>query len=149
VLGRGARRSWFSHAGSEPDVGSLASHRRGIGPYAPERSALHDGDWPVPRLFPVEIERLREQRKAQAEVERLKAEVAVIEADIERLRGHLQAMGGEGDGGGGKKNPSVERLLATEDQLQTKRKELDGAEEAVERKVEATRESLSVLAPGE
>jgi hypothetical protein len=80
---------------------------------------------------------------------RLEAEVAVIAADIERLRGHLQAMGGEGDGGGSKKNPIVERLLATEDQLQAKRKELDTAKEAVERKVEATQASLSVLAPAE
>jgi hypothetical protein len=94
------------------------------------------------------LERLREQRKAQTEVERLQAEVAVIEADIERLRGHLQAMAGEGDGGG-KKNPIVERLLATEDQLQARRKELDAAEAVVERRVEATRESLEALAPVE
>ena len=94
------------------------------------------------------LERLREQRKAQAEVERLAGEVKVIEADIERLRGHLQAMGGEGDGSG-KKNPIVERLLATEDQLQAKRKELDVAEAAVERKAEATRTSLEALAPVE
>lgn len=93
------------------------------------------------------LERLREQRKAQAEVDRLKAEVAVIEADIERLRGHLQAMTGEADGG--KKNPLVERLLATEDQLQQKRKELATAEAAVERKVEATHESLAALTPAE
>jgi hypothetical protein len=93
------------------------------------------------------LERLREQRKAQAEVDRLKAEVAVIEADIERLRGHLQAMSGETDGS--KKNPLVERLLATEDQLQAKRKELGAAEAAVERKLEATRESLAALTPPE
>lgn len=106
----------------------------------PERAAMKSG-----------LERLREQRKAEGEVQRLRAETAVIEADIERLRGHLAAMGGDGDGGGGgtKKNPIVERLLATEDQLQAKRKELDVAEEAVERKVEATQASLEALAPAE
>lgn len=97
------------------------------------------------------LERLREQRDAEGEVQRLEGEVGVITADIERLRGHLAAMGGDGDGGGGgaKKNPIVERLLATEDQLTAKRKELDTAKEAVERKVEATRASLAALTPAE
>lgn len=106
----------------------------------PERAAMKSG-----------LGRLREQREAEGEVQRLRAEITVIEADIERLRGHLAAMGGDGDGGGGgaKKSPIVERLLATEDQLQAKRKELDTAEEAVERKVEATQASLSALAPAE
>jgi hypothetical protein len=93
------------------------------------------------------LDKLREQRKAQAEVERLGAEIRTIEADIERLRGHLQAMGGEADGA--KKNPLVERLLATEDQLQARRKELDAATRAAEVKVQATRESLAALAPAE
>jgi hypothetical protein len=101
-----------------------------------ERTAMQTG-----------LERLQDQRKAQAEVERLRAEIAVIEADIERLRGHLQAMVGEGNGG--EKNPLVVRLLATEDQLQARRKELDAAEKTVERKVEATQASLAVLAPAQ
>ena len=57
-------------------------------------------------------------------------------------------MDGEGDGSG-RKNPIVERLLATEDQLQAKRKELDVAEDAVETRVVATRASLEALAPVE
>jgi len=93
------------------------------------------------------LERLRAQREAQAEVARITDELGEIEADIERLRGHLQAMGDEGEGS--KKNPLVERLLATEDQLQAKRKELDAASEAVEERIAATRESLAVLAPAE
>ncbi|MCX4240428.1 DUF4139 domain-containing protein [Paraliomyxa miuraensis] len=90
------------------------------------------------------LERLREQHVARAEVDRIKAEIAVIEADIERLRGHLTAMGGEGTG---EKNPVVERLLATEDQLQARRKELETATKALDGRIEATRESLLVLAP--
>lgn len=42
--------------------------------------------------------------------------------------------------------PIVERLLTTEDQLQAKRKELEAAVDAVERKVEATQASLETLA---
>jgi predicted nucleic acid-binding Zn-ribbon protein len=95
----------------------------------------------------VGLERLQEQHAAQAEVERLRGEITVIEADIERLRGHLQAMAGEGDGDGGKKNPVVERLLATEDQLQARRKELDTASKALDLRTAATREGFRVLAP--
>lgn len=90
------------------------------------------------------LEHLREQRTAQAEVDRIKAEIVVIEADIERLRGHLQATGGEG---AGEKNPLVERLLATEDQLQAKRKELEAAATALDVRSAATREGLAALAP--
>jgi hypothetical protein len=100
----------------------------------PERSAMKLG-----------LTRLKEQHEAQATVERLRGEVTVIEADIERLRGHLQAMSGESEGG--KKNPVVERLLATEDQLQAKRKELDTAGKLVDQRTTATRESLAALAP--
>lgn len=90
------------------------------------------------------LERLREQIAAQAEVERIKADIAVIEADIERLRGHLQAMGGEGVG---EKNPVVTKLLATEELLQTRRKELEAAAKALDGRIQATREGLMMLAP--
>jgi hypothetical protein len=93
----------------------------------------------------VGLERLREQHEAYAETERLRAEITVIEADIERLRGHLQAMTGEGDGE--EKNPVVTRLLATEDELQARRKQLETAGSTLEVRSKATRESLAVLAP--
>lgn len=92
----------------------------------------------------VGLERIREQWQAQAEVERLKAEITTIEADIERLRGHLQAMSGEGEAG--KKNPVVERLLATEDQLQARRRELEAAGKVVGERTAATREGFATLA---
>lgn len=88
---------------------------------------------------------LREQQAAQAEVGRLEAELKVIEADIERLRGHLTAMGG-GEGAA-EKNPVIERLLATEDGLQAKRKELKAASSILEQRTTVTREGLAALAP--
>ncbi len=91
------------------------------------------------------LERLRAQQEAEAEVERVRADVGTIEADIERLRGHLQAMGSEGEGS--KKNPLVERLLATEDQLQAKRKQLEAATVTAAERSTATQEGLEALAP--
>ena len=91
------------------------------------------------------LERLREQNAARAEVARIEAELAVIEADIERLRKHLEAMGGDA---GGEKNPVVERLLATEDELQAKRKELAAASDALDERAAATRHGLAALAVG-
>ncbi len=89
------------------------------------------------------LSRLEEQRTAQAEVSRLQAEIVVVEADIERLRGHLTAASqSEGD-----KNPLVVRLLETEDQLLARRKELEKANEALEQRVRATKDELAVLAP--
>ena len=89
------------------------------------------------------LARLEEQRTAQAEVSRLQAEIVVIEADIERLRGHLSAASqSEGD-----KNPLVVRLLETEDQLLARRKELETANEALELRVQTTKDGLAVLAP--
>jgi hypothetical protein len=95
------------------------------------------------------LERLGQLREARAEVTRLDGELLEIQADIERLRGHLQAMGGEGDGTGSKKNPLVERLLATEDQLQARRKEHDAAVTRVGQRTTATQESLALLTPTE
>jgi hypothetical protein len=95
------------------------------------------------------LERLGQLREAQAEVTRLDGELLEIQADIERLRGHLQAMGGEGDSTGSKKNPLVERLLATEDQLQARRNEHDAAVKLVGQRTTAAQESLAVLAPAE
>src|SRR5690606_5837949 len=91
------------------------------------------------------LERLREQNAARAEMARIEAELAVIEADIERLRKHLEAMGGDA---GGEKTPVVERLLATEDELQAKRKELAAASDALDERAAATRHGLAALAVG-
>ncbi|PRQ04609.1 hypothetical protein ENSA5_06140 [Enhygromyxa salina] len=88
------------------------------------------------------LARLTAQHEAEAEVARIKAELATVEADIERLRGHLQATGGEG---AGQQRPLVERLLETEDQLQAIRDELDEAEATLAERVETTREAVSVL----
>ena len=86
--------------------------------------------------------RLVEQTKAQAEVARLEAELVTIAADIERLRGHLQAMGGERAGDA---KALVERLLAAEDQLQARRRDLEQAKATLVERVEATREQLTAL----
>lgn len=91
----------------------------------------------------VTLERLIELRAAEAEVTRLEAEIVTTTADIERLRGHLQAMTGDS---AGEKGPLVARLLNTEDQLQARRRELEAAKATVGERVETTRASLAVLA---
>ena len=90
--------------------------------------------------------RLVEQTTAQAEVARLEAELVTIAADIERLRGHLQAMGGERAGDA---KALVERLLAAEDQLQARRRDLEQAKATLVERVEATREQLTALEANE
>ncbi|KIG13108.1 hypothetical protein DB30_00573 [Enhygromyxa salina] len=87
--------------------------------------------------------KLIELRAAEAEVTRLDAEIATITADIERLRGHLQAMSGDS---AGEKGPLVTRLLSTEDQLQIRRRELAAAKVTVDSRIEATRATLVALA---
>lgn len=88
------------------------------------------------------LERLRAQLEAKAELTRLEGEIATIEADIQRLRGHLEAMGKDGSGS---QDPLVERLLRTEDQLQARRVELDAAKTVLDERTEATRAALAPL----
>jgi hypothetical protein len=90
------------------------------------------------------LERLRVQLESAQTVERVKADITTAEQDIERLRGHLQAMSGEGDG---ENNPLVKRLLAAEDALEALRRGLEAATAELAARTAATREQLTALQP--
>ncbi len=90
------------------------------------------------------LTRRRAQADSEAEFAALETEIATATADIERLRGHLQAMGD-----GGEKNPLVTRLLAGEDKLTRLRAEQDALQLELGRRKAATRAVLETLvAPG-
>ena len=63
-----------------------------------------------------------ETTKALAKVN---AEIAKIEKDLERLRGHLEAASGKGAGPAAVGNPFVKRLLSTEDRLEALREKAE------------------------
>lgn len=90
------------------------------------------------------LTRRRAQAEAQTRVSKLEADIETAKADLERLRGHLQALG-EG-GGDSERNPLVKRVIATEDELAKLRRELETAREELGRRETATRSSLEALA---
>ncbi|HEU4535149.1 MAG TPA: DUF4139 domain-containing protein, partial [Polyangiaceae bacterium] len=71
--------------------------------------------------------RQRELEQARKAAEADRAEIAELEEDLDRLREHLKALGGEKGAGAGA-NPFVQRILAAEDRLAAARKRLDGHE---------------------
>ena len=76
--------------------------------------------------------RLREAEDASKAVAKAKADAAVVEKDVERLRESMKALAGGAAGGGGA-NPFAARVLAGEDKLEAlrkKREDLEGAEKA-------------------
>ncbi len=88
--------------------------------------------------------RRRAQAETEARIAKLTSLVAVADADITRLRGHLAAMG---EGSGSEKNPLVKRLLQAEDELTRLRAELEATSSELETRSRATRQSLEALAP--
>ncbi|MEM6789051.1 MAG: hypothetical protein AAF715_16135 [Myxococcota bacterium] len=91
----------------------------------------------------VAAERRRVQTADEA-LEKKKAEITQVEADIARLRGHLEAVKGETPA---TENPVLMRLLATEDRLtalRAERDELAASLTAAKRDVEA---ALAPLRP--
>lgn len=71
--------------------------------------------------------RQREVEQARQAADTDRAEIAELEKDLDRLREHLKALGGEKGAGAGA-NPFVQRILAAEDRLAAARKRLDGHE---------------------
>jgi hypothetical protein len=76
---------------------------------------------------------------------RAEAELARVNADLERVREHLSALGDKGGGAAGA-NPLVTRILALEDQLTTLRRNLDGLEADRTRQVALLSAELAQLA---
>jgi outer membrane murein-binding lipoprotein Lpp len=73
--------------------------------------------------------RQKELQDAQAGVMKLKAEMAAVEKDMERLREHLKAAGGDKAQGQAQAiNPFVQRILAADDKLTASRKRIEAAE---------------------
>lgn len=88
--------------------------------------------------------RQRELEAARKASEADRAEIAELEKDLERLREHLKALGGEKGAGAGA-NPFVQRILAAEDRLAAARKRLDGHERDARAKGADVRRALERL----
>jgi hypothetical protein len=88
--------------------------------------------------------RQRELETARKASEEHRAEIAELEKDLERLREHLEALGGEKGAGAGA-NPFVRRILAAEDRLSAARKRLEGHERDARAKGADVRRALERL----
>ncbi len=98
---------------------------------APERAAAGEA-----------AARQRELEQARKAAEADRAEIAEIDKDIERLREHLRALGGEKGAGG---NPFVQRILAAEDRLGAARKRLDAHDREARARAADVRRALERL----
>jgi hypothetical protein len=88
--------------------------------------------------------RQRELEQARSAGDADKAEIAELEKDLDRLREHLKALGGEKGAGAGA-NPFVQRILAAEDRLAAARKRLDGHERDARARSADVRRALEKL----
>jgi hypothetical protein len=101
---------------------------------APERALLRDA-----------AQRQTEREASKKAEDGARAELTSLDRDIERLREHLKAMGGEK--GAAERNPFITRILATEDKLTAARKRLEGLEREQKARAEAVRAALAKLKP--
>jgi hypothetical protein len=82
-------------------------------------------------------------RSAEAKIH---AESASIEKDLQRLREHLKAVGGDkGQGQAQAANPFVQRMLTAEDKLTANRKRLEGSVADIKLKLSALQTVLEKL----
>lgn len=91
--------------------------------------------------------RAKDVEVAARAVEVARRDIGAIEADVERLREHLKALGGDKGGAGSAAAPLVKRLLDAEDRLATAQKRRDALEKEHAAKQEALRAVLSKLPP--
>jgi hypothetical protein len=87
--------------------------------------------------------RLREAEDDARGETQAKADIAVVDADLQRLREHMKAVSGEHPGGGA--NPFAARVLAAEDRLTALRKKVEGLEAAARAKSDAAQAALARL----
>lgn len=91
------------------------------------------------------LPKVRELEAAGRAVEAVGKEISGIEADLERIREHMRALGGDKGGAGPAAAPLVKRLLDAEDRLAAAAKRREAAEKDRAAKVEALRATLSKL----
>jgi hypothetical protein len=89
--------------------------------------------------------RLREGEESTKLADQAKADIAVVEKDLERFREHMKALSGEHPGGGQGGNPFAARVLAGEDKLTALRAKLAKLLSEAKGKREAAQEALGKL----
>jgi hypothetical protein len=89
--------------------------------------------------------RLREGEESAKLADQAKADIAVVEKDLERFREHMKALSGEHPGGGPGGNPFAARVLAGEDKLTVLRARLAKLLAEAKGKREAAQEALAKL----
>lgn len=92
--------------------------------------------------------RMKDAAAAAKSVEGAKKELQAINADVERFREHLKALGGDKGGTGIAAAPLVKRLLDAEDRLAAASKRLEPLERDLSVRFDAVRAVLSKLSPG-
>ena len=104
-------------------------------------------DLPAPARAPLaEAARLaREIEALQRKIDRQKSDIAEVDGDLTRLRGHLAAMGDKG--GAAPANPFVQRILAGEDKLAELRRGVEASAATKKLRAEAMKSSLEKI-PG-
>jgi len=92
------------------------------------------------------IPRQKELQEMRAAEENIQADNATIEKDVQRMREHLKAAGGDkGQGQAQAANPFVQRILAAEDKLVSNRKRLERAAAELKQKTAALQSALEKL----
>jgi hypothetical protein len=89
--------------------------------------------------------RLKEAEDDAAAIAQTKTDVAGVEKDLERLREHMKALGGERGAPGVAANPFAARVLAAEDRLSALRRKLDGLDADAKGKHVAAASALAKL----
>jgi hypothetical protein len=89
--------------------------------------------------------RLRESEESARQADLAKADIAVVEKDLDRFREHMKALAGEHPGAG-QNNPFAARVLAGEDKLTALRARLAKLVADAKGKREAAQEVLAKLA---
>jgi hypothetical protein len=90
-------------------------------------------------------QRQTEREASKKSEESARADLLALEHDLERLREHLKAMGGEK--GAADHNPFIKRILATEDKLTAAKKRLENVEHEHKIRADAVRAVLARLTP--
>ena len=87
----------------------------------------------------------KDAEAAQRAVRAARHEISSIEADVERLREHMKALGGDKGGAGSAAAPLVKRILEAEDRLAAATKRRDALEKEHAAKLDVLRAALSKL----
>ncbi len=91
---------------------------------------------------------LKAAEKVEDEKGEAEAEKSTTESDLERLRGHLKAMGDKGGAAAGA-NPIVTRILAAEDKLTDVRKKIKALDTRYKSELDRLKEELAPLGAAE